>query len=220
MPVEGFSVFTLQQKIFTHFLHLHLHLLFHSEPVFAFPWLAHWPLAAQYWNGRWFRFEQRADAIIQVTHLSLKSECARCEGLQWGGVFVGCKVLTMRRRTNLFCRCRWGAVAAAAAQWGRGWGPWRSHGLQRPLPRRRLWACSWGRPGLWASWRVWSPCSGPRPGSGGETQAGLVHEEKTVREINSRTWGQTRGGIDTHTHTHAKKKSLHVRKLSNKRFSW
>lgn len=59
--------------------------------------------------------------------------------------------------TNLSCLCRWGPA--------RCWCPWRSPGWWFPWWPLSLWAYSLERPGLLASWHVWSPCSGPRPGS-------------------------------------------------------
>ncbi len=62
-----------------------------------------------------------------------------------------------QENTNLSFLCRWGPV--------RCWCPWRSLGWRFPWWPLSLWAYSSERPGLLASWHVWSPCSGPRPGS-------------------------------------------------------
>lgn len=70
-----------------------------------------------------------------------------------------------RENTNLSCRCRQGPA--------RCWCPWRSPGWRFPWWPLSLWAYSSVCPGLLASWHVWSPCSGPRPGSVRRTNSRL-----------------------------------------------
>ena len=74
--------------------------------------------------------------------------------------------------TNLSCRrCRGPA---------RRWRPWRSPDWRSPWWPLSPWACSSERPGLLASWRAWSPCSGPGPGSVRRTnnRLGFVLEKR------------------------------------------
>lgn len=62
-----------------------------------------------------------------------------------------------QENTNLSCQCRWGPA--------RCWYPLQSPGWWFPWWPLSLWAYSSEHPGLLASWHVWFPCSGPRPGS-------------------------------------------------------
>lgn len=76
-----------------------------------------------------------------------------------------------QENTDLSCRCRWRPV--------RRWCPWRSPGWRFPWWLLSLWAYSSGFPGILASWHVWCPCSGPRPGSveGTNSRQELTDEE-------------------------------------------